>query len=106
MSKLIAKREKKLEKIPQNGGKRTLFDPEDKVQDGGCSQRISNPNIADSCKLKDGELHKYIFNPGNIRGFEKPVNKNGNQMCLRFQCSVLCIKDYKFTSGHGNIDGE
>ena len=105
VSKLIAKREKRHEKTPRETGKRRFFD-EDKGQDGNRPQRVNNPSIAESCKLKDGEQHKYIFHPGNIRRIDKPMKKNGNQICLRFHCSGFCFKDCKFAGGHGTLDNE
>ena len=105
VSKLIAKRERKVEKAPSQNNKRRSFDDE-KIQDGNRPQRISNPSISDSCKLKDGELHKFIFHPGNIRRFDKPMKKNGNQICLRYHCSGFCFKDCKFASGHGTLESE
>ena len=105
VSKLIAKREKRHEKTPRETGKRRFFD-EDKGQDGNRPQKINNPSIAESCKLKDGEQHKYIFHPGNIRRIDKPMKKNGNQICLRFHCSGFCFKDCKFAGGHGTLDNE
>ena len=78
VSKLIAKREKKVEKLPCDGSKRIFFNTKDKVQEGGRIQRIPNLNMVNSCKLKDGELQKFIFHPENIRLIEKLMKKNGS----------------------------
>ena len=74
--------------------------------DGGRTQSVMNYQIIDTCRLCNGEAHKFMFHPGNIKRLTKPKKKNGNMMCLRFHYSGYCFKYYHLTNGHGTIDTE
>ena len=41
-----------------------------------------------------------------MRDIKKPRKRNGEGICLRFHCTGQCVKDCKFSSGHGNLDKE
>ena len=45
-----------------------------------------------------------IFNPGNIKGVEKPKNSAGKQFCLKLHTLDFCFKEYKFAHGTLNND--
>ena len=42
--------------------------------------------------------------PSNVRSLEKPKNRNGQQLCLRFHTLGYCFEDCGYKNGHGQLD--
>ena len=65
-----------------------------------------NPNLSEKCNLVEGEQYRFIFHVGNIKDIEKPKNRNGETMCIRFHSLGYCFKECRFVKEHGELDLE
>ena len=65
---------------------------------------MQNSNPKDGCMLALTEQFRDIFHPGNVRALEKPKNKKGIMICLRFHTLGFCFGDCKYKNGHGSLD--
>ena len=112
LRRLIKKRERKEPEDSYNkgsdnynkGGGSSERGTRRQFKEGDRQKRITSGNMGTKCKLGQNEQFKDIFHPGNIKGMDKPMKKDGCMMCIRWHSLGYCFEDCRFKSGHGKLD--